>query len=272
MEAGLGQGDRHRSVDRHGRDQGGRPVLGAAPDQIHQLEHRPGRRLAIGGPFGRPETVTSGIVSQTGRSITALNNFTISAAIQTDTPINPGNSGGPLLNADGEVLGLNDQIETNNTIVSGQGSSSGIGFATPSNSVVKVANEIIASKKVQHAYLGTSLNPASVGDAQIATSGSSSCPQVITPNSPAAAAGLEAGDKTTALDGKPITSTDQFIADLNNYSPGQTITLTIQRRGDTKKVRSSSATARSRPARASCPAPHPLGGRRRDAPGAEQIA
>jgi putative serine protease PepD len=192
--------------------------------------------VAIGSPFGRPETVTSGIVSQTGRLIEAPNNFMISGAIQTDAAINPGNSGGPLLNAEGEVLGLNDQIETNNQTTGGEGSSSGIGFATPGNSVVKVANEIIGGKKVQHAYLGISLNPASVGGAQIATSGSSSCPQVITPNSPAAAAGLAVGDKITALDGKPITSTDQFIADLNSYSPGQTVTLTIQRQGNTKKI------------------------------------
>jgi putative serine protease PepD len=150
--------------------------------------------------------------------------------------INPGNSGGPLLNADAQVLGLNDQIETNNQTTGGEGSSSGVGFASPANSVVKVANQIIASKKVQHAYLGVSLNPASVDGAQIARSGSPSCPQVISPNSPAAAAGLEPGDTITALDGKPITSTDQFIADLNGYSPGQTVTLTIQRQGDTKKV------------------------------------
>jgi putative serine protease PepD len=134
------------------------------------------------------------------------------------------------------VLGLNDQIETNNQTTADEGSSSGIGFATPTNSIVKVANEIIAGRKVQHAYLGISLNPASVGGAQIATSGSSSCPQVITPNSPAAAVGLKPGDTITALDGNPITSTDQFIADLDGYSPGQTVTLTVQRQADTKKV------------------------------------
>ncbi len=104
--------------------------------------------VAIGSPFSLPETVTSGIVSQTGRSITAPNNFTIPGAIQTDAPINPGNSGGPLLNADGEVLGLNDQIETNNTTAGGEGSSSGIGFATPGNEDEKVANTIISGQKV----------------------------------------------------------------------------------------------------------------------------
>ena len=103
--------------------------------------------VAIGSPFSLPETVTSGIVSQTGRSITAPNGWTIPGAIQTDAPINPGNSGGPLLNANGEVLGLNDQIETNNTTVGGEGSSSGIGFATPGNEDQKVANTIISGKR-----------------------------------------------------------------------------------------------------------------------------
>ena len=77
--------------------------------------------VAIGSPFSLPETTTSGIVSQTGRSIMAPNNYTIPNAIQTDSAINPGNSGGPLLDASGHVLGLNDQIETNNTTVSRPG-------------------------------------------------------------------------------------------------------------------------------------------------------
>jgi len=105
--------------------------------------------VAIGSPFSLPETVTAGIVSQTGRSITAPNQYTISGAIQTDAAINPGNSGGPLLDADGQVLGLNDQIETNNSTATGEGSSSGVGFATPGNEDVKIANTIIAGKTVR---------------------------------------------------------------------------------------------------------------------------
>ena len=95
--------------------------------------------VAIGSPFSLPETTTTGIVSQTGRSITAPNHYTIPNAIQTDAAINPGNSGGPLLDADGHVLGLNDQIETNNQTAGGEGSSSGVGFAVPSDTVKKVA-------------------------------------------------------------------------------------------------------------------------------------
>ena len=193
--------------------------------------------VAIGSPFSLPETVTTGIVSQTGRTIQAPNNFQISRAIQTDAAINPGNSGGPLLNANAQVLGLNDQIETNNTSgASGQGSSSGIGFATPANSVKAVADSIIAGKKVQHAYLGVCLQGGSTGEAQVATTPTQQCPHPVSPNAPAANAGLAPGDTITAIDGKPVATTDAFIATLDDYSPGQTVTLTITRNGQTKHL------------------------------------
>jgi len=184
--------------------------------------------VAIGSPFSLPETTTAGIVSQTGRSITAPNNYTIPGAIQTDAAINPGNSGGPLLNAEAQVIGLNDQIETNNTNGEGEGSSSGVGFATPINADVKVANQIIAGKKVQHAYVGVELSGSSAGGAQISQ---------VQPNTPATASGLQNGDLITAIDGKPVTSTDQFIEMIDNYSPGQTVTFTIKRDGQVKQIK-----------------------------------
>jgi putative serine protease PepD len=191
--------------------------------------------VAIGSPFSLPETVTAGIVSQTGRSITAPNNYTISDAIQTDAAINPGNSGGPLLDAAGQVLGLDDQIETNNTTSTGEGSSSGIGFATPGNEDLKVADAIIAGRPVKHAYLGVQLNGTSVGGAQIATSADGGSPVVS--GSPAAKAGLQPGDLITAVNGKSVTSTDAFIATLGNYSPGNVVTLTVKRGGKTMQVK-----------------------------------
>jgi putative serine protease PepD len=202
--------------------------------------------VAIGSPFSLPETVTSGIVSQTGRSIEAPNNYTIPGAIQTDAAINPGNSGGPLLNADGEVLGLNDQIETNNTTAGGEGSNSGIGFATPGNEDQKVAQTIIAGKKVQHSYVGVFLSSMSEGGARIATQEENGQPP-IAPGSPAAKAGLQAGDLITAVNGKKITSTDQFIATVFQDDPGQTITLTVKRDDQTKQIK---VTLGTRPATA----------------------
>src|SRR6201994_2657637 len=185
--------------------------------------------VAIGSPFSLPETVTAGIVSQVGRSITAPNNYTIPGAIQTDAAINPGNSGGPLLNAGAQVLGLNDQIETNNTTQGGQGSSSGVGFATPINTDAKIANQLIAGKKVQHAYVGVELSGGSVGGAQISTGPGEGCNQPVATGSPAAKAGLKPGDLITAVNGKPVTSTDAFIGAVFADDPGQTVTLTVKR-------------------------------------------
>jgi putative serine protease PepD len=177
--------------------------------------------VAIGSPFSLPETTTAGIVSAVGRSIPAPNGYTIPAAIQTDAAINPGNSGGPLLDANGHVLGLNDQIQTNS------GSSAGVGFASPSNTVARIANAIIAGHPVKHSYVGVELNGNSAGGAQIST---------VQPNSPATTAGLRSGDVVTAVNGKSITSTEQFIATVDGYAPGQTISMTIKRGGQTKTV------------------------------------
>jgi putative serine protease PepD len=184
--------------------------------------------VAIGSPFSLPETVTSGIVSAVGRSITAPNNFTITGSIQTDAAINPGNSGGPLLDGSGRVLGLSDQIETNNTTPTGQGSSSGVGFAIASNMVSRIAGEIIGGHPVKHAYVGVLLNGTSTGGAQISR---------IQPGSPAASAGLQQGDVVTAINGKKISSTQQFIETVDTYAPGQSITLSVKRGGSTQSVK-----------------------------------
>ncbi len=198
--------------------------------------------VAIGSPFSYPETVTAGIVSQVGRSIPAPNGFTIAGAIQTDAAINPGNSGGPLLDAAGQVIGLNDQIETSTQSVTGQGQSSGVGFATPGNTDVQVANDIIAGRPVRHAYVGVCLagsGTGNTGGAQIAptscsTNGGGS---PITPGSPAAQAGLQPGDVITAIDGKTVQNTENFITMIAGYEPGQTITLTVKRGTRTMQFR-----------------------------------
>ena len=193
--------------------------------------------IAIGSPFGLPNTVTAGIISATGRTITAPNQFTIPNAIQTDTPINPGNSGGPLINAAGQVIGLNDQIETNNTNGQGEGSSSGVGFATPSNSDVRIAKEIIATGHAHNAYVGVSLDPSVSGGAAIGSSTSQAGAQPVQPGSPAAKAGLQGGDIITAVTGTHIASVNQFVATIATYAPGDTVTLTVNRGGQTKTVK-----------------------------------
>ncbi len=193
--------------------------------------------IAIGSPFGLPNTVTAGIVSAVGRTINAPNQFTIPNAIQTDAPINPGNSGGPLLNAAGEVIGLNDQIETNNTNGQGEGSSSGVGFATPSSSDARIARDIIATGQAHNAYVGVSLDPTVSGGAAIAKNSSTAGASPIVPGSPAAKAGLEAGDLITAVNGTPVASVNQFVATIANYAPGDTVTLTVNRNGQSKSIK-----------------------------------
>ncbi len=193
--------------------------------------------IAIGSPFGLPNTVTAGIISAVGRTINAPNQFTIPNAIQTDAPINPGNSGGPLVNAAGQVIGLNDQIETNNTNGEGEGSSSGIGFATPSNSDARIAREIISTGQAHNAYVGVSLDPTVSGGAGIAKSSTGSGASPIVSGSPAAKAGLQAGDIITAVNGTAVANVNQFVATIANYAPGNTVTLTVNRGGSSKSIK-----------------------------------
>jgi S1-C subfamily serine protease len=187
--------------------------------------------IAIGSPFSLPGTTTTGIVSAVGRSIQAPNHFTIPGAIQTDAAINPGNSGGPLLDASGHVLGLVDQINTNT------GTSSGVGFAVPSNTAARVANAIIAGHPLKHAYVGVSLDPHAAGGALVSSQPDQNGNPPVKTGSPADQAGVQPGDLITAINGKSITSTDDFIATVDGYAPGDTITLTVKRGGQTHNIK-----------------------------------
>ena len=128
-------------------------------DQLHPLALGDSSKVevgdpvvAIGNPFGLDRTVTSGIVSALQRQIQAPNGFSISHVIQTDAAINPGNSGGPLIDAEGEVIGINSQIETGG----GSDGNVGIGFAIPINTAREVVEQIEQNGEVEHAYLGIS--------------------------------------------------------------------------------------------------------------------
>jgi putative serine protease PepD len=178
--------------------------------------------VAIGSPFGLPETMTSGIVSAIDRTITAPNRYSIAGAIQTDAPINHGNSGGPLLTANGEVIGVNAQIDSDS------GGNDGVGFALPINAVKSAVNTLIAGGKVQHAYLGISVgNTTNDVGAQV---------ERVVAGSPAASSGLKAGDVITAIDGKPITSADDLTAAVSARAPSDKVTVTITRSGTSKTI------------------------------------
>jgi putative serine protease PepD len=183
---------------------------------------QPGQSVvAIGSPFGLPETMTAGIVSATGRTITAPNGFSITGAIQTDAAINHGNSGGPLIDtATNTVIGINDQIESDSN------DNAGIGFSVPINASKAVAQTLIAGGTVQHAYLGVSITSAASG-AKIAC--------VVT-SSPAASAGLKQGDVITKFDGRTIANANILTAVVAQAKPGEKVTVTVQQNGSSKQV------------------------------------
>ncbi len=196
--------------------------------------------LAIGSPFGQRWTLTSGIISALGRTIQGLNTqFSVGAVIQTDAAINPGNSGGPLLNLNGEVIGVNSQI------ISRTRSNSGIGFAVPSNLVRRVAQELVTGGRVNYSYLGIQ----SVGEEGITLRliRALNLPDNIrgvvvdsvVPNGPAAQGGVRSAtgrtaDIITAIDGQAIRDMSGLVAYLaSKTTPGQTVNLTVWRAGET---------------------------------------
>jgi putative serine protease PepD len=177
---------------------------------------------AIGNPFGLDRTLTTGVVSALQRQISSPNGFSIDNVIQTDAAINPGNSGGPLFNAAGQVIGVNSQIETGGSADGSQSGNVGIGFAIPSNTVRTVIDQLIATGKVAHAYLGVSTTDASSSGAKVAT---------VTSGGPAAAAGVRAGDVITSVDGKVVGSSSELSSLVDDHKPGDTVSLTVTRNG-----------------------------------------
>ena len=178
--------------------------------------------VAIGSPFGLEQTVTAGIVSALNRQITSPNNFAIDDAIQTDAAINQGNSGGPLLDLTGKVVGVNSQIESQS------GGNDGIGFAVPSNTAKRIAEAIIADGSVEYAYLGVATDDTADGEgAAIAE---------VRAGTPAAAAGLRAGDVVTRIGGEAVGSADELRRLIGARKPGDTVELTVQRGDGTTTI------------------------------------
>jgi serine protease Do len=181
--------------------------------------------LAIGSPFGQAGTVTAGIVSAKGRDIVPGRQF--QTFIQTDAAINPGNSGGPLVNLNGEVIGINTAIlsETN--------AYAGIGFALPSKTVVDVYNQLTGPEhKVSRGSIGIMFdaveNPAI---ARVYGSGSGVPISSVVAGSPADQAGLKVGDTITSVDGKKVTKGTELVADIAARKPGSKVNLSFLRNG-----------------------------------------
>ena len=209
-----------------------RPILvGTSHDlQVGQLV------FAIGDPFGLDQTLTTGIVSAMGRTIQSPTGAPIANAIQTDAAINPGNSGGPLLDSGGRLIGVNSSI------ISPSGSSAGIGFAIPVDTVNRIVPELIAHGQVTRPQIGAQPSDQltqmihQVGIPGVAIYG-------VQPDSPAAAAGLRGawtrrrmGDVIQKINGNPVNSSEEFYLQLEDTKPGDTITLEVLRDGNVIQV------------------------------------
>ncbi|MFT4976540.1 MAG: serine protease Do [Myxococcota bacterium] len=169
--------------------------------------------LAIGNPFGLSHTVTVGIISAKGRVIGAgpYDNF-----IQTDAAINPGNSGGPLFNLDGEVVGINTAINP---------MAQGVGFSVPVNEIRRVVEDLRDDGRVSRGWLGVGLS-----------GGEGAVVSAIYPNTPAADAGLEVGDRIVSLEGKDVDDSDALVRAIGRYRAGDALRLGIDRDGRSERL------------------------------------
>lgn len=186
--------------------------------------------IAIGSPLGLSGTVTTGIVSALDRPVTAGGNgegTSFIDAIQTDAAINPGNSGGPLVDGAGRVIGINSAIASMGTSA-GEAGSIGLGFAIPIDTAKRVTTEIIKNGSASTPVIGVQLDTTFAGPgAKVA---------VVTDGGAAQAAGLQTGDVISKLDGKILADSTELVVGIRAHAPGDTVTLTIIRDGDTVKV------------------------------------
>jgi 2-alkenal reductase len=202
--------------------------------------------IAIGSPLGTyTNSVTSGIVSAKGRSIIADGNDNLNNLIQTDAAINPGNSGGPLLDAGGNVVGINTAIAAD---------SNGIGFAIPIDIARPIMEQAVAGEKLARPYMGIVYRaldpqyseandlPVSDGAVLIPGNGPDGPTPAVVRDSPAEAAGLRQGDIIVKVDGQPIDSDHPLDATLSEFAPGDTISVELLRDGQTQTVSLTLAT------------------------------
>jgi putative serine protease PepD len=198
--------------------------------------------VAIGSPFGLQATVTSGIVSALDRPVSVQPEETDSSpgaptgqdttypAIQTDAAINPGNSGGPLVDLDGDVVGINSSIRTasSGSLDSSPGGSIGLGFAIPIDNVWPIVQQLRKGETATHARMGVSVTDASSNGGLLTGAGV----QAVNAGSAAAKAGLKKGDVITKVDGQVITGSESLVATVRGHRPGDSVRLTVVRGGD----------------------------------------
>ncbi|HEX7347875.1 MAG TPA: trypsin-like peptidase domain-containing protein, partial [Candidatus Limnocylindrales bacterium] len=202
---------------------------------------------AIGSPFGQAQSLSVGIVSAKDRAVASLTEFAIAGAIQTDAAINPGNSGGPLVDADGEVIGVNQQIQSRS------GGGEGVGFAVPIDTVKRSVDQLRESGTAKYAYLGVSsvpLYPQLVEHFELDVD-KGAWVQTLNPGSPAGDAGLRpgtgreefqgqvfarGGDVITKLGDQPIKSADDLSGALARFKAGETVPVEVRRGDQTQTI------------------------------------
>ena len=204
--------------------------------------------MAIGAPLGLSNTVTTGIVSALNRPVEvsvdesatsedgtqASSDLVVTNAIQIDASINPGNSGGPLFDATGAVIGINSSIKSLSSSSDGQAGSIGLGFAIPSDLVVSIADQLIASGSASHGMLGVTVKAATTTVGSDTYVGAEV--QDVSAGSGASAAGIRAGDVIVKVEGQEVTSPKQLIGYVRRYKAGDTVSMTIVRDGATQDV------------------------------------
>ncbi|MFG2224815.1 S1C family serine protease [Streptomyces sp. NPDC048644] len=195
--------------------------------------------IAIGAPFGLSGTVTTGIVSAKDRPVASSDGGGSSAsymsALQTDASINPGNSGGPLMDASGNVIGINSAIQSaGNGGLGGEGQQSGsigLGFAIPIDQARRVAQDLIRTGKPVYPQIGVQVTMKDTGNGATIPQTGNGGSDAVTPNGPADKAGLQPGDTITKLDDTVIDSGPTLISEIWQHKPGDKITLTYKRAG-----------------------------------------
>ena len=194
--------------------------------------------IAIGSPFGLEHTVTVGVISAKGRS--GLGTGTYEDFIQTDASINPGNSGGPLLNIDGEVIGINAMIIQPGT---------GIGFAIPINMAKEILNDLITQGKVVRPWLGISaqdLTPEMMEHFKVKEKDGVLVGQVY-PGTGAEKAGLASGDIIKSVDDKPVKNVNELVREILRKKVGQKVKLSLIRDGKTMTLDVTTSTQPDKP-------------------------